>query len=490
MVSRRFLSLRLAGRCACAGLALTLVSAFAQPSGLTPVHGGATVQGTGAKTIITTINGAGTRHSALDWRSFQVPGGQTVFFLQPNALSTSINRVTGNDPSTLAGTLGSNGRLVLVNPAGIAVAPGAVIDTAGFTASTLAMSRSDAIAGRLRFADEGGTGKEKEKGKGSKDEDDGDQGSSKKAGPLRVEGRILARSGDLVLIGRDIRVESGALLEAPDGSVVLAAGRTVEITGRGLEGIHMELQSRDGDVLNLGTLRGDSVAIFAGQLRHSGLVQAHSATASGGRVVLHGARDVEVRGAIEATAGSSGGSVHVSGDKVVLKSGASIDVRHAGGGGEILVGGGSQGRDARIANAQRVDIDKGVQLSADATQSGTGGTVVAWSDDRLTYRGAISARGAGAGAGGRVEVDAGRRLVFEGTVDVAGGAGSPPLSGQGLPNVPRSGQPAPVQVALSRVEAEALDPGTAAVMRQPISSQARDPYKRRVVVDAVQCRGE
>ena len=49
----------------------------------------------------------------------------------------------------------------------------------------------------------------------------------------------------------------------------------------------------------LGTLRGDSVAIFAGQLRHRGLVQARSATASGGRVLLEAIEEAEVSGRIE-----------------------------------------------------------------------------------------------------------------------------------------------------------------------------------------------
>src|SRR4051812_12614236 len=152
-------------------------AAWAQPSGLTPLHGSAVVQTVGNVTTVVTTNGAGTNHSALDWRSFGVPGGSTVFFSQPNTGSLSINRVLGGDPSTIAGTLGSNGRLVLVNPAGIAVAPGALVDTAGFTASTLAMSRSDAIAGRLAFG--GPDGERDFAGKGG--------------GRVDVRGQVLAR---------------------------------------------------------------------------------------------------------------------------------------------------------------------------------------------------------------------------------------------------------------------------------------------------------
>ncbi|MBA3773763.1 MAG: filamentous hemagglutinin N-terminal domain-containing protein [Ramlibacter sp.] len=103
----------------------------------------------GGNVLVTTQNGPGTSHSAINWQSFSVPGGSTTRFQQPTAASLSINRVVGGNPSAIYGTLSSNGRLVLVNPSGIAVGAGAVVDTAGFTASTLRMSDADALAGRL-----------------------------------------------------------------------------------------------------------------------------------------------------------------------------------------------------------------------------------------------------------------------------------------------------------------------------------------------------
>ncbi|MDB5752457.1 MAG: exoprotein, partial [Ramlibacter sp.] len=388
-------------------VAATIAACFsasiaAQPAGLTVRHGSASVQQQAGRTTITTADGPGSRHSVLDWRSFQVPGGSSVFFSQPDAASTSINRVTGGNPSAILGTLGSNGRLVLVNPAGIAVASGASVDTAGFTASTLGMTAQDAIAGRLRFGD-----------------------GTAAAGALQVQGRVLARGGDVVLIGAQLETGSQALLQAGDGDVVLAAGRQVEITGRGIEGIHLRVQAPQDRAVNLGTLAGDSVAMFAGQLRHSGLVQATGASVTGGRVVLQGGPSAEVGGTIRATASAGGGSVHLSASTVVLKSATAIDVRHARGGGEILVGGGWQGQDARIANARGVDVEAGAQLRADATLAGHGGTVVVWSDDTTRFRGAITARGAGAmGDGGQAEVSGRRQLVFRGQADLGAAWGA------------------------------------------------------------------
>ncbi|RYY50406.1 MAG: filamentous hemagglutinin N-terminal domain-containing protein, partial [Comamonadaceae bacterium] len=336
---------------------------------MTVRHGSASIQQQGNRTTIVTGNGPGSRHSALDWRSFQVPGGQSVYFAQPDASSTSINRVTGGNPSAILGTLGSNGRLVLVNPAGIAVGAGAVVDTAGFTASTLEMRTGDAVAGRLRF---GGTGAD--------------------GGALDVQGRVLARGGDIVLVAPRVDTGAQALVQAVNGDVVLAAGRQVEITGRGIEGIHLQVKAPRDRAVNLGKLAGDSVAMFAGQLRHSGQVEAIGSTVSGGRVVLHAGTSADIDGGIRATTPSQGGSVHLTAEALMLKSAANVDVRHAGGGGEILVGGGWQGQDARIANARTVDVAEGAQLRADATLAGNGGTVVAWSDGTTRFHGALSAR--------------------------------------------------------------------------------------------------
>jgi hypothetical protein len=101
----------------------------------------------------------------------------------------------------------------------------------------------------------------------------------------------------------------------------------------------------------------------------------------------------------------------------------SIDASGRDGGGEVLVGGGWQGKDARIANARTVDVDGGVQLRADARLSGAGGTVVVWSDQRTQFAGAVSARGAGDGNGGNAEVSGKEQLRFRGRADLGSDRG-------------------------------------------------------------------
>ena len=268
------------------GAAPTL--ALANPAGGVAIQGQASFTTNGNNLLVTTQNGAGFNHSAINWQSFSIPTGSTTYFQQPNASSTSINRVVTNTPSLIFGTLGSNGNLVLVNQSGITVGAGAVVDTAGFTASALRMSDADALSGRLRFGDATAT-----------------------AGSVSVMGSVLARSGDVVLMGSSVDTGSSALVQAPNGSTVLAAGQQIEITGRGLEGIVMQVQAPIDSAVNLGTLKGDAVGIFAGTLTHSGLIQATTATLEGGKVVLKAAQRVEDSGVIAAF-GTTGGVVDIS----------------------------------------------------------------------------------------------------------------------------------------------------------------------------------
>jgi filamentous hemagglutinin family protein len=390
-------------------IALALAACFAvgsparaQPSGAQAVVGSATLSQNGSRLTVTTTNGAGTRHSAINWQSFGIPAGSTTWFAQPGSTSTSINRVVGSNPSAIFGTLGSNGRLVLVNPAGITVGAGAVVDTAGFTASTLRMSDADALAGRLVFG-----------------------GDGLASAALQVGGRIVARGGDVVLIAPNVEVGDTGVVQSIGGSTILAAGRKVAITGRGIEGISLELTAPSDQALNLGTLKGDSVGIFASQLHHSGLAVAQSASLEGGRLVLRAGGDALVDGRLDASsAQGSGGSVDVFGKRVALFGPAQVDVSGATGGGQVRIGGDYQGGNAAVPNAARTFVGPDVQVSADARDFGNGGRVIVWSDEATRMQGHLSARGgAQGGDGGFAEVSGKQWLEFTGRADLRAPAG-------------------------------------------------------------------
>jgi filamentous hemagglutinin family protein len=372
--------------------AFALQPALAQPVGGHAVHGQATFTGSGSNLVVHTLNGAGTNHSTINWQSFSVPAGSTTQFIQPSVTSTSINRVLGPDPSAIFGTLSSNGRLVLVNPAGITVGAGGVVDAPGFIASTLRMSDADALAGRLLF--QGGSG-----------------------AAVQVDGKILARSGDVVLVGTNVQTGPDALVQADGGALVLAAGNKVALTGRGLEGIQLEVQAGN-EARNLGTLQGDAVGVFAHTLRHSGLVAANAVSTEGGKVVLKAiGGDALVDGTVVAKAGDQGGRIDVLGARVALLDGAKLDASGRAGGGQVRVGGDYQGKNPEVPNARRTFVAATATIHADATERGDGGKVIVWGDE-VTMHGTITARGgAQGGNGGFVEVSGKQALQFTGTVD-------------------------------------------------------------------------
>src|SRR5262245_56160910 len=55
----------------------------------------------------------------INLQDFSIGANETVNFLQPGASSIAINRVIGGVPSYLAGALNANGRVFILNSAGI-----------------------------------------------------------------------------------------------------------------------------------------------------------------------------------------------------------------------------------------------------------------------------------------------------------------------------------------------------------------------------------
>jgi hypothetical protein len=56
-----------------------------------------------------------TDKAILNWQSFNIGANATVNFQQPNAGSVALNRVLGQDPSAIFGSLNANGQVFLVN---------------------------------------------------------------------------------------------------------------------------------------------------------------------------------------------------------------------------------------------------------------------------------------------------------------------------------------------------------------------------------------
>ncbi len=382
--SRAFLLRPLAQALAASALLSLPLAAVSQvlPSGLQVVRGQAQVSTQGQQMTVTN-----SPNAILNWNQFGIGTGYGVHFQQANAASKVLNRVVGQDPSQILGSLTSNGQVWLLNPNGILFGAQARVDVASLVASTLNLSDQDWLSGRLRF----------------------EQDASLPGGSIVNQGELRgAQGGQVVLLAADVRNEGQ--VSAPQGQAVLAAGRQIELVDTATPHVRVRLLAEAGEVLNSGWLQAEDgrIDVHAAAVRQQG--QVHADGARGGEVLLQaGSGRLTQLGEVSArgTQGS-GGQIQLLGREVVVDGQARIDASGATGGGEILVGGGLQGKDARVPNARAVFFGSEATARADALQQGQGGTVVLWSDESTRAYGHFSARGgAQGGAGGLVETSGG-----------------------------------------------------------------------------------
>jgi filamentous hemagglutinin family protein len=168
--------------------------ALANPGGQQVVAGNATFLQQG--NVLSITNTPGT---IINWQNFSIGQGEITRFIQQSSSSAVLNRVVGQDPSRILGALQSNGRVFLINPNGIVFGQGAQVNVNGLVASTLNISNEDFLNGRMHFAGDGGA--------------------------IRNAGTITTPSGGRIYLVAP-NIENTGIINAPNGDVLLAAGRT------------------------------------------------------------------------------------------------------------------------------------------------------------------------------------------------------------------------------------------------------------------------
>ena len=169
--------------------------------------GGQVSSGTGSITTSgsTTTIVQSSPGAVVSWTGFSIAAGETVKFVQPSAASTVLLRVIGSDPSQITGTLQSNGRVFIVNPAGISFGSATRTDVGSLVASTLSISNENFLSNRLQLSGVAGQG------------------------AISVAGAITTASGGSVfLVSPDIN--NTGTISAIQGDIVLAAGTSVDLT--------------------------------------------------------------------------------------------------------------------------------------------------------------------------------------------------------------------------------------------------------------------
>lgn len=366
----------------------------------------------------------------INWQQFSIQENEITRFVQDSTNSAVLNRVIGQDPSSILGQLLSNGRVFLINPNGIIFGPDAVIDTAGLVASTLDMTDEDFIKQNLKF-----------------------QGEN--AADITNQGYIKAgENGDIFLIAPNI--ENSGVIETNGGQILLAAGESITIASLDSDHIIFDVQAPENEVVNLGKIitQGGAASMFAGTIKHSGSISADSINidkngnvqlfakadieiSSDAVITANGARGGEIKiesdtgtvwdaGTLEAKGhASEGGRIEVLGERVALIDAASIDASGKTGGGEVLIGGDYQGKNTEVKNARQTFIGESVSVKADAITNGDGGRVIVWGDETTQVYGDISVRGgAQSGNGGFVETSGKLYLDVTSVPDITAPHGS------------------------------------------------------------------
>ncbi|MFL4999160.1 MAG: filamentous hemagglutinin N-terminal domain-containing protein, partial [Xanthobacteraceae bacterium] len=425
-------------------LPLGIGFAVAGPTGGVVVGGEATIRDQGSRNV--TID-QWSHRAVINWYTFNIGAGESTRFNQPDSSSVVLNRVTGGvGPSEIFGTVTANGRVFVINRDGILFGPNAVIDTAGFLATTSDIKNDDFMAGRYNFNIPG-----------------------RPDASIVNHGTITAQSaGFAALVAPGVR--NTGTITATLGTVGLAAGNsfTLDLYGDKLitlaVGDSIAGQVRDvqtGQTLNslvenTGRLRanGGRVELTAAAARtvvdsvinNTGVVEANRIGQRGGTIVLSAAtagtkgagapkQTVKLSGTLSAAAkdGGKGGKVVVTGEDIQV-TGAHVDVSGPAGGGTVLIGGdwgggsptgglvkhpGARLENEKIPTAATVTIDRNTVINASATSSGAGGKVIVWSDEKTSFAGTILATGGPSGGdGGFAEVSGHMLLDYRGLTDL------------------------------------------------------------------------
>lgn len=355
------------------------------PVGGMVVAGQASISQTASRTQVQ----QGSDRAVLEWQRFDVGANHQVDIRQPAATSWSLNRVTGGDPSAIAGRVTSNGGVALVNPAGVLFHQGAQVDVAALIATTSDITNQNFQQGRMVF-----------------------DGAPRPGARIENRGGItVAQQGLAALVGP--QVANSGTIRARLGRVALAAGEAfaLDLAGDGLLALDVTRQVATAPsgatalVTQTGTIEAEGGSVLLTARAASGvletLVRSGGSTsaaqvalrAQGGGVRIDGALAGRV---IEATAS---GTVH-----------ATATARIAAPGGRVTLGAGAESRiGAPSRLAARTVVEAGARIDA------PGGTVIIHAAERTEMRGAIRAEG------GDIEVSSRGALALDGLLEAGAG---------------------------------------------------------------------
>ena len=261
-----------------------------------------------------------TSNLKINWNSFNIRSGQKVIFIQPNSSSVAINTVTSANPSYIYGALSANGIVFLVNPYGITIGPGGMVNTGGFLAAAENMSQK--TNGNYFFSG---------------------NGSVSNSGIITV-----GQADNVTFIGTTV-TNSGSIV-SKQGTVSIGASNSVEVDFNATNQVLLNVSPNTvvstideyGAIKNNGgriqLTAGASNALARSVVNVSGMVMAETTDNKPGSISINssltnGTTTLEPTAVIDASAptGGNGGHVSINGHTVSLNETSNINVLAAAG---------------------------------------------------------------------------------------------------------------------------------------------------------------
>ncbi|MGE8163968.1 filamentous hemagglutinin N-terminal domain-containing protein [Paraburkholderia sp. NPDC080076] len=374
------------------------------------VDGGVVAAGAGAiKTQgnKTTISQSSDK-MIVNWKNFNIGKEQSVIVNQPGATSAVLNRVTTADATQIDGVLKANGRVFVVNPAGVVFGKSAKVDVGSLVASTLDVTDQQFMDGgklglngsrNINLFSRGGEGKVTNNGQLTAQES------------VILLGTQAANYG--TILAKDVRLgaANGVAMQMNDSGFGVMLGRQAQ---NALAANYGVIAAKGGDVNLSAAATG---AMLATVVQNTGTIEATSASSGkGGSITLGSELDgkIGVGGRLtadkairivaspmayvdspfDASTQPDGGYYGLTGHDITVESGAKLhaaigDVRIDTAGGNVSTNG---------------QIDAGsAAISADRGIVATNGGINA---DRVSLTGGVIDINAPIRAGSRVDVSA------------------------------------------------------------------------------------
>lgn len=277
----------------------------------------------GDNTVIDTDHGA-----IINWSNFNTTETQSVTFNQYmdgilNSASAVLNRVaSGNVPTQFNGALNANGRVFVVNPAGVIFGGGATVNVAQLVASGLDITDEAFknvlanVSNEMVFL--GGDG--------------------------QVQNFGVIEADSVYLVGKKV-LNSGSIVTSTEGLVIMAAGDNIYLAQDGssvLVEVLADPIDTIADVQNDGIINASEgqIVLAAGDMYSRAIANFGTLEASAGKITAH-AGHVETSGIITVDAiDGDGGSISLTASEEVMLATGSLTTANAGpsgNGGEIVV---------------------------------------------------------------------------------------------------------------------------------------------------------